>query len=83
MPGRPAFQCRELVIGGETLELHFRDVLACIQSLYGDPELAQYLITAPERHYSDDERTNRIYSEMHTGDWWWTVQVRDTFPDLD
>ena len=64
-----------MVIGGETHELHFRDVLACIRSLYGDPEFAQDLVIAPERHYVDRERKRRVYSEMHTGDWWWAVQV--------
>jgi hypothetical protein len=83
LPGRPPFKCREIVIGEETLELHFRDVISCIQCLYGDPELAQDLVTVPERHYSDHERMNRIYSEMHTGDWWWAVQVCNTFPDLE
>jgi Plavaka transposase len=78
LPGRPAFEYRELNIGGETLELYFRDILSCIRSIYGDPELAQDLIVAPERHYIDIERKDRIYSEMHTGDWWWAVQVRNT-----
>jgi hypothetical protein len=32
-------------------------------------------VFAPERHYTNEERTCRIYNEMHTGDWWWTVQV--------
>jgi hypothetical protein len=30
LPGRPPFETCPLVIGGETLELHFQDVLACI-----------------------------------------------------
>jgi hypothetical protein len=83
LPERPQFQCRELIIGGETLELYFRDIISCIRSIYGDPELAQHLITAPERHYSDQEHTVRVYSEMHTGDWWWSVQVRNTILDLE
>jgi hypothetical protein len=40
LPGRPPFECRNLVIGGEALELYFRDILACIRSIYSDPELA-------------------------------------------
>jgi hypothetical protein len=79
LPGCPRFECHELTIGGETLELHFRDIIACIRSLFGDPELAHDLIISPEHHYSNHEWTERIYSEMHTGDWWWAVQVRDLF----
>jgi hypothetical protein len=78
LPGRPPFECRSLVIGGETLELHFRNILACIRSIYSDPEFAQDLAVAPERHYADQERRT-VYSEMYTGDWWWAVQVRKLF----
>ena len=77
LPGRPPFECHDFIIGGETLELHFRDVLSCIRSIYGDPSFARDLAVAPERHYADRERTVRVYSEMHTGDWWWAVQVRE------
>jgi hypothetical protein len=64
-----------MVIGDETLELHFRNILECVRSLYSDPEFAQDLAVAPERHYADQEQTTWIYSEMNTGDWWWAVQV--------
>jgi len=37
IPGCPHFQCKELVIGHEHLEFYCRDVIECIQSLYGDP----------------------------------------------
>ena len=77
LPGRPPFETREVVIGGETHELQYRDILACIRSLYGDPEFTQDLVFSPEHHYSDRDRTCRVYSEMHTGDWWWAVQVRE------
>lgn len=35
------------------------------------------MVFAPEQHYTNAEKTHRIYNEMHTGDWWWSVQVRD------
>ncbi|KAI9433897.1 hypothetical protein H4582DRAFT_2112690 [Lactarius indigo] len=75
LPGRPPFRCHRFVIGGETLEFYYRDVLSCIRSIYGDPEFARELLIAPERHYMDHERTGRVYNEMHTGDWWWAVQT--------
>jgi hypothetical protein len=75
LPGRPRFQCRVLIVGEERLEFYCRDVIECIRSLYGDPQLAQDLVFAPEQHYTSAERTCRLYNEMHTGDWWWAVQV--------
>ena len=44
LPGCPPFKTCEVTIGGETLELHYRDILTCIRSLYGDPEFIQDLI---------------------------------------
>ena len=75
LPGRPHFQCDVLDIGGEELEFYYRDVLECIRSLYGDPSWAQEMAFAPERHYTSHARTSRVYNELYTSDWWWTVQV--------
>ncbi|KAH9013253.1 hypothetical protein EDB84DRAFT_1444325 [Lactarius hengduanensis] len=75
LPGRPRFKCEDVTIAGNTLQFYFRDVLQCIRTIYGDPEFARDLVFAPERHYTDHERTCRVYSEMHTGDWWWAVQT--------
>ena len=83
LPGRPSFQCRKLVIGGEALEFYQRDILSCIWTIYSDPEFAQDLVVTPEWHYTNQGQTERIYSEMHTGDWWWAVQVRDYILDTE
>ncbi|KAH9040246.1 hypothetical protein EDB84DRAFT_1647334 [Lactarius hengduanensis] len=45
------------------------------RTLYGNPEFARDLVFAPECHYTDHEQTCRVYSEIHTGDWWWAVQT--------
>ncbi|KAJ7733721.1 hypothetical protein B0H14DRAFT_3117949 [Mycena olivaceomarginata] len=46
-------------------------MLACPN---GDPEFADCLIFAPERHYTDNSKTIRLYHDMHTGEWWWETQ---------
>ena len=74
-PGCPTFVRSDLVISDLQLEFYHRDIILCIRSLYGDPELAHDLVFAPERHYVDTTRTCQIFSEMHTGNWWWSVQV--------
>jgi len=76
LPGRPTFQCKQIVIRQESLDFYYRDMLACIQSLFGDPQYAQDLAFAPERHFTSNERKSRLYHEMYIGDWWWTNQVR-------
>ena len=75
LPGPPPFQCLNLNVDGEDLEFHCREIIPCIRSLFGNPDFANELIYAPERHYTDAERTCRVYNEMHTGNWWWSVQV--------
>ena len=76
LPGpRPPFQCTDLAIGGEQLQFHYCNIIPSIQALFGNPKFARELVFAPERHYTDTERTCRVYNEMHTGDWWWSVQV--------
>ena len=75
LPGRPQFKQQEVVIGGETFDVYFRDIIPCIRALYGDPEFSSQLVFAPERHYVDKDCTVRSYNEMHTGNWWWSVQV--------
>lgn len=76
MPGRPRFQCEEIHLGGESFDFFYRDIIACIRTLFGDPTFAKALVFAPERHYEDAAHTKQIFSEMHTGKWWWSVQVR-------
>ncbi|KAI9454588.1 hypothetical protein BJY52DRAFT_1205245 [Lactarius psammicola] len=75
LPRRPPFQCEDVIIGGEHLQFYYRDTIPSIQALFGNPEFAHELVFAPERHYADAERTCRVYNEMHTGDWWWSVQA--------
>ncbi|KAH8101598.1 hypothetical protein BXZ70DRAFT_891549 [Cristinia sonorae] len=72
--GRPRFRCKEINVAGETYEVYYRDALECIKSLYGDPNFAGDLIFKPERHYTDADRTLRMYHDMHTGTWWWDLQ---------
>lgn len=77
---RPPFLRGEFKIDDspEVFDLFYRDVVKCVEALYGDAEFARFLVFAPERHYSDVDHTNRMYHDMHTGKWWWTTQVSRT-----
>ncbi|KAL4066499.1 hypothetical protein J3A83DRAFT_4359966 [Scleroderma citrinum] len=56
LPSKHAhFQQQEIVVGGESYDVYFHDVVQCIQALYGDPKFAQQLVYVPEHHYSDPE----------------------------
>jgi hypothetical protein len=48
LPGRPPFQCHEVIVEGQAFEVYYRDVKACIQALFSDPEFAEHLKFRPE-----------------------------------
>jgi len=53
---------------------YYRSPLSCIEYLLKQPCFRNHLVYAPVREYN--ESGERMYSEMHTADWWWAVQVR-------
>ncbi|KAJ3818974.1 hypothetical protein F5880DRAFT_1510524 [Lentinula raphanica] len=61
---------------GEWKVQKLRDVLQCIQSLWGDPALADHLVYRPKKIFQDKEKTKRVYSEMWEGKWWQFTQLK-------
>lgn len=79
LPGpHPAFIHHEVEVTGKHFDLFAQDI-KCIQALFSDLEHVQYLCLVPECHYSDADKVERIYHEMHTGKWWWSTQVSRWF----
>jgi hypothetical protein len=64
------------MIEGEVFDVWFRDVIECVRALFSDRSFATYLVFAPERHYTNDTRTCRLYHDIYTGKWWWKTQVQ-------
>jgi len=75
IPDVPPFEKQSITVEGKTFDVHFCNIIECIKVLYSNPEFMHNMTYALERHYSDPDMTNRIYSQMHTGKWWWWVQV--------
>ena len=44
------------------------------------PTYAEDLIYAHQRCFASDTPPKRLYTEMHTADWWWETQVRGDTP---
>lgn len=59
----------------EPVTMFYRDPLAVIQALLKRPPLHEYTEWAPRRLWSDATKTQRYYTDMSTGDWWWTTQA--------
>lgn len=80
LPPRPEFKRRTYELGGEKLELYYRNSLEVVSELFGRPDFATSLVFAPEKHWkvkigADGPVKTRAYSDMHTGKWWWGMQV--------
>ena len=59
------------------LFLHFyRDPVKCVEYLLRQPAFASKMVWGPIKEFSNNGK--RLYSEMHTGDWWWEEQVSAT-----
>ena len=58
--------------------IHCRSSLNAILDVIQDPDLYPSFTFYPERHYILNPRTNtnmRVWTDIHTGDDWWELQV--------
>ncbi|KAG8917467.1 hypothetical protein FRC02_003101 [Tulasnella sp. 418] len=71
-PEVPSWLSLKIKLDGsnEEFDVYYHDPLECIKALFSNPEFADKMTFAPERHWVN----SRIYNEMHTGDWWWRKQ---------
>ncbi|KIL54184.1 hypothetical protein M378DRAFT_93004 [Amanita muscaria Koide BX008] len=74
LPARPKFRCEEVNVAGHAYPCFYRDIIACIHALYGDPDFAHEMLYVPEQHFKDEEGKQRLFHEMNTGKWWWKMQ---------
>ncbi|KAG2361073.1 hypothetical protein BDR07DRAFT_1451775 [Suillus spraguei] len=74
LPGHPKFKRKQIVVANEAFDVYFCDIIECIKALFSDPNFADFLVFAPERHYANKDKTIRLYHEMHTRKWWWNSQ---------
>jgi hypothetical protein len=62
----------------EDIAYYSRDILQCARWLLRQLAYEDHLTYAPERHFNDDGQ--RVYTAMHTADWWWDPQVCPRLP---
>ena len=53
-----------------------RDPLAVLQEILDNPGLKDKTVWAPQKVY--DDLRKRIYTDLHTSDWWWETQAFTT-----
>jgi hypothetical protein len=57
----------------QPIEFYSRDIVSCAQWLLSQRAYKDQLVYAPEHQYMVEGY--RLFNQMHTGDWWWEVQV--------
>ena len=60
-------------IAGQEIAIQSQNVLSCIEFLMGHPGFQHNQTYEPCRVYN--QNGDRVYNEMHTGDWWWKQQM--------
>ena len=59
----------------EPLTLYYREVIECVKYLWGNPLFSGHMDFIPRREYAGEEKTERLYNEMMTGDRAWSLQA--------
>jgi len=62
-----------------TYQIRYQNIISVLEFLMGHEPFEHYLSYAPVRQFGSAGADNRIYDEMHTGDWWWRTQ--EEIPD--
>ncbi len=57
----------------QTVPFWYRNPVECIEFLLQQPAYRDHMVYAPVREYN--EEGERMYSELHTSNWWWRMQV--------
>jgi hypothetical protein len=52
------------------------NIIKSMRWLMRQPAYAEHFIYAPQRCFNSDMPPKRLYTGMHTADWWWETQVR-------
>ena len=78
LPGPPNWAEVEVEVPGgttdEPIQLFYRDGLECFQFLFSNPIYAEHMDYHPKRAWTDGDRSERVYTEIMTGDLAWEVQ---------
>ena len=68
-----------VVRGGVTkkpLTLYYHDGLECFRFLFGNPLFSNHMDFIPRCEYTSNDKMERLYNDIMTGDNAWKLQVR-------
>ena len=59
----------------DPITLYYRDGLDCFKFLLANPLFAEHMDFSPRHEYADEDKSERLYNEMMTGNLAWDLQV--------
>src|SRR5690606_37318896 len=62
-------------VGTGLVEFRYRSVEAMVRSIFKQPSHEPYMVYSPVKEYDGPDKGYRLLSGIHTGDWWWRMQV--------
>ena len=71
--GKTSWQTGEATFWSGKVAYHYRDPVAIARFLIRQRAFMDELVYAPIWDYN--LKGQRVYSEMHTANWWWETQV--------
>lgn len=63
-----------------TVRYWAKDSLAVLQEILDNPQLKEKCVWTPGKEFNSEGE--RVYTDIHTGDWWMNVQVLTMIPDI-
>lgn len=67
-------------VGTGLIEFRYRSLETMIRHIFKQPSHADYMVYKPVKEF--DSNGYRLVSEMHTGNWWWRMQVSTLKPPM-
>ena len=62
-------------VGTGLVEFRYCGIEAMIRSIFKQPSHEPYMVYKPIKEYDGPDKRYRLFSGLHTGDWWWRMQV--------
>lgn len=57
------------------IEFRYRSVEKMIRHIFKQQSHTPYMVYKPVREYTAADKEYRLFSELHTAEWWWKMQV--------
>src|SRR5690606_31993275 len=62
-------------VGTGLVEFRYRNMEAMVRSIFKQPSHEPYMVYSLVKEYDRPDKGYCLLSGIHTGDWWWSIQL--------